>query len=637
MTNVRRTLAGSLALALLCLAVYWPGLAGGFLFDDYANLVLDPDWKVTALEWSQWRRAALHGIASDSGRGLAMLSFAANHYFTGLDPWPMKATNLMMHLGNSILVLLLSRRLLAKARQSGPAPGEFAAWAITAAWMVHPLQVSSVHYIVQRMEIGAQGFTLLSLLCYVIARDTELVGRRAWPWLAASVAAMAMGLGFKESALLLPLFALLVEWTLYRFKSRDGHRSPAWIRFHLSMILVGIAVYLIVVLPRYLPAEAYSGRDFSLYERLITQPRVLWMYVGQVLWPAPQHLVFYYDQVRASTGLLQPPSTLWSLLGITALAALALASVRRLPLFSLGLGWFLVAHAVTSNVVPLELAFEHRNYLALLGILLAIAGLLTTISGAWEVGTRRLLMVLPVLTLAGLCFLQSLTWSTPVGLATSLASRNPDSARASYALATEWFGISGDNPDNLFWNLAFEEFGNAANQERGSGAGEQGQIIMLSRSGLPVPDKIWNSLRARLQGAGSSAEQESLLYTLVNCRVRSDCRLDDAQLQRTLARAVDQKPNSPVLHAQYANFAFNIMRDPPLALDLMREASRLAPNEPAYLAGLLKFMLASKLHAVGEVDAGLMRLRAANTEGQLDGEIAEIQALMNNPSQGANR
>ena len=79
-----------LLLVAVGLAVYWPGLGGGFIFDDYPNLVYDPDWKVTTLHWVDWERALALGISSDSGRPLALLSFAINYYFTGLDPAAMK-------------------------------------------------------------------------------------------------------------------------------------------------------------------------------------------------------------------------------------------------------------------------------------------------------------------------------------------------------------------------------------------------------------------------------------------------------------------------------------------------------------------------------------------------------------------
>lgn len=627
MKTTSHHVAAYASLVLLAVAIYWPGLAGGFLFDDFPNLVFDPDWKVTSSEWSQWRRAASQGIASEGGRGLALLSFAANHLFTGLDPWPMKLTNVLMHAGNGILMLLLCRRIFAKARSFGPAPGDFVAWAIAAAWLLHPMQVSTVLYVVQRMEIGSQGFTLLALLFYFVARERQCAGTRAWPWLAGAAAATLLGLGFKESALLVPLYAGLIEVTLFRFRTHGGTASRGWKTSYLLLLLSGAFVYLFVVLPPYLHAGAYGSRDFTLYERLITQPRILCMYLGQILWPAPDRLLFYYDQVRASTGLLHPLSTLWSLLLIAALAVCAIAARNRRPLLALGIGWFLASHFLTSNIVPLELAFEHRNYLALFGVLLTISGLFAGSVREWEPATRRLLILLPVVTLGGLTFLQSLTWATPLGLDMSLASRNPDSIRASYALGTQWMQMSGGDSNQPLWGLAFEEFGHAAALPYGSGLGEQGQIFMLARAGKPVPPALWQQLRRKLAGKGVTVEQEALLHSLVECRVRSQCRYKDVELQKTLLQVVSDNPGSVVSRIQYSNFAYNVMQDQELAVALMRDAIRLEPENAISRAGLVKQLLASNLHSSQEVERELAWLRAANSNGQLDAELAEIEAL----------
>lgn len=627
MKTINRFPAACVALVLLALAIYWPGLAGGFLFDDFPNLVLDPDWKVTSPEWSQWRRAASQGIASEGGRGLALLSFAANHLFTGLDPWPMKLTNVLMHAVNGILVLLLCRRIFAKARSFGPAPGDFVAWAIAAAWLLHPMQVSTVLYVVQRMEIGSQGFTLLAVLFYVVARERQCAASRAWPWLAGAAASTLLGLGFKESALLVPLYAGLIEVTLFRFKTHEGMVSRAWTASFWLLFLSGTSLFLFFVLPPYLHADAYSSRDFTLYERLITQPRILSMYLGQILWPDPEKLLFYYDQVRASTGLLHPVSTLWSIVLIAGLAISAVVARNRRPLLTLGIGWFLISHFLTSNVVPLELAFEHRNYLAILGVLLLIGGVFAGTGRTWEPATRRIVILLPVATLGGLTLLQCLTWSTPLGLAMNFATVNPSSIRATYALGKEWMDMSGGDSSQPLWSLALKEFTHAASLPHGLGQGEQGQIFMLARAGKPVPPALWDQLRQKLAGRRLRVEQEGLLRTLVECRVRSQCQYEDIQLQMTLVQVVSNNPDSIVSRVQYSNFAFNVMQDHALAIVLMRDAIRLDPSSAQLRSGLVKMLLASKLHDGSEVERELAWIRAANTAGQLDAVLAEIDAL----------
>ena len=86
----------------------------------------------------------------------------------------------------------------------------------------------------------------------------------------------------------------------------------------------------------------------------------------------------------------------------TALLATALALRNRLPFFSLGVLWFFAAHFLTSNVVPFELVFEHRNYFAALGILLAVFDLVRRLPlrdgpGIMKVGVGAVLVGLMAL------------------------------------------------------------------------------------------------------------------------------------------------------------------------------------------------------------------------------------------------
>ena len=124
----RQQIAGLLALLAVTTAIYWAGLGGGYAFDDFPNIVNNPALHVTRLVWNQWLAAMLSSPASALQRPLAMLSFAINHYFTGLDPRPMKLTNLCIHLLNAVLVYGLIRSLLRAARElpcSPPRSGRF--------------------------------------------------------------------------------------------------------------------------------------------------------------------------------------------------------------------------------------------------------------------------------------------------------------------------------------------------------------------------------------------------------------------------------------------------------------------------------------------------------------------------------
>ena len=618
--------ATSLLVSLVMAAglwVFWSGLHGGFIFDDHPNLVEDADWKVVSLEPEQWARAIGAGIASGTGRPLAMFTFALNHYFTGMDPVALKLTGLLMHALNGGLVLLLCMRLLSlmPAREASERLGRYAAACVAIAWTVHPIQVSTALYVVQRMEVGAHTGVLLALLAYVAARGRQIEGRTSWPFWALGVLAWVLGLGFKESALLLPGYALVVEGLAFRFRSADRKAESMIKAVYLLGILAAAGVFVFKVVPWALRPETYAFRDFDLQERLLTQPAVLLTYLRDMLLPYPERLTFYYDNYPVASSLVSVDV----MLGLGALAVVLLGAIQvrhRWPLVTCGVLFFFIAHALTSNVIPLELAFEHRNYFALLGVLVAVAQLM-----AWAVRPlsreiARTLGALAVLCLGLLGAMQAHAWGDPFRLAYTLASRNPDSPRAGYGLGVALLDRAGTNHDSPLVSLAIAEFEHAASIGT-SPLADQGLIVALSRSGRDVPAATWERFRGKLRRHDAGVEDISALRGVLECRIRQLCHYDDQQLLDTVLVAVERNPGSPLVLVQYSNFAWNVAADPQLAITLMREAVRLDPRDLQYQVNLLRFLAAAGGHDVEaqELKAGL---EAGDPHGAFRDQIPEL-------------
>lgn len=578
-------------LPILILGLYAPGLAGGFIFDDFPNLVQDPSWKLTAFNRAQVWQALQGGIASSTGRPLATLSFAFNHLLTGLDPFWLKLSNVTLHACNAVLVWMLVRRLLARTGPRGE-PGGYAALIVATAWALHPLQVSTVLYVVQRMEIGAATGTLLALWCYLHLRDNQRGGRRSWPWAVAALAAMALGAGFKETALLTPGYAFLIELCLYRFRDPAGHRSRGWLYGYLLLGAVAAGSLAMMATPLLDFDPDTSARNFTPVQRLMTQGPVLAMYLGQILLPVPAWLRFYYDNFPVSTGLLSPPATLaaWScLLGLLAGAA---AAWRRWPLTTLGIGWFLLGHALTSNVLMLELAFEHRNYLPLLGVVLALVQPLQWMGRRLHGDAKAVLALLPLLALAGLCLIEVATWGNPTRLDWTLENRNPTSPRASYALGARLLDNAAGDSSTPAWSMARAQFEVASRLPGAPPLALQALLIMDGRSGHAIPPAMWQRFATQLTARAISAEGSGALYAITQCRIEGRCVFDDRQLLATYLQVLERNPRDPTLITQYANFAWNVLHDRPLAIRAAREAVSISPTPP-YQVALAKFLLAN--------------------------------------------
>lgn len=630
---VVRGWAGIAALAALVLSMFWAGLGGGFIFDDYPNLVDDPAWKLLHLDFPGLMQVWQSGISSPAGRPLAMLSFAFSHALGGGDVWSLKLGGLLLHVFNACLAALLLRRLLVLAGERARIGPYWAAFLAAAIWALHPLQVSSVLYVVQRMEVGAASGVLLGLLAYLRARQALCADERFWPWALLAVAAGLLGLGFKETAVLLPLYALWLELLLLRFKGRDGEPMAWLVALYAGGAVLAVVAYCLWMVPEYAGVERFFGRNFGTTERLLSQGPILLMYLQQALSAWPELLHFYYDDYPVSSGLLAPVMTLWAWLGLAALAFSALWAGRRLPLYSLGICWFFSAHLLSSNILPLELAFEHRNYFALLGLVLAALTIALAVGRRLTVGAGPTLAVVLVVYVAVMGMVQVLTWSEPTRLALTLSSRAPNSERASYELGKQLYGLSAGDADAPLWTLAREEFVRAAALPDSSPLSEQAILIMDAKAGRPDDPAMWKGLQYKVASRDMGVQVLAAVEGVVQCRTSGECRFDDdAQLQQVLVIALDRNPQSARLHARYAEFAFSVMGDDALARNLLHEAIRLDPEQPVFHLLLARILIAagdSSEELDGrELFAALQRAQQLDVHGEHAEEIQRLRSAV---------
>lgn len=618
--------AAFVLLPVLGALIFLPGLGGGFLFDDQPNLVNDPDWKLDHLSWGALAQMFGSGIASAAGRPLAMLSFAVNHIFTGTEPMPLKATGLAMHLLNALLVGLFVSKLLAMRTTLQEKTRPLVTWAVAFVWMVHPLQVSSALYIVQRMEVGAATGILLSLLCYLRARGAMCDGRRAWPWWLGVALASGFGFGFKETALLLPGYSLLLEVFVLRFVAPTLAQRRLLVGAYVIGGLVCLVIFFGWVVPSALSPVAYATRDFSLSERLYSQLPALLLYLRQMLLPWPESLWFYYDNFPISHGLLHPVSTLVAALILLGLALGGWLIRVRWPLTAFGIAWFLVSHSLTSNVHPLELVFEHRNYLALLGVVLVLIQPLQAALKSTTVEACRLLLI-PLLAYVGaMGYIQALSWGDPMRLALTLTTRNPESPRAGYEYGRQLLALAGNDSRSLGWSMAVGEFEHAAALPNSSPLADQALIVLGARVGNPVPDPVWDRFAEKVLRRPAGPQELSAVNGVVECRIAGSCKFADEQrLFNLLVEVVQRNPRSSRLRAIYANYAFNVMRDPDLAMRMIREAVMLSPTDPGYWMWLVRMGLASDLLEFRDADEALDLLNRSNGRGIYTEDIERLQ------------
>ncbi len=420
-----------LALTAVC---YLPSLSGPFLFDDLPNLMglarigglFDLDfWTYTT-----------YGISGPTGRPLALFSFALQHAAWPVDMAAFHRVSLGLHLVTGALCALLLLRL---ARSWWPGdPGRAQTLAVVAAglWLLHPIQVSTVAYVVQRMTILATLFTVLGLIGWthgrlLVARSPDRVAGYLW-------AAVGIGAGgllavlSKETGVLLLAYALVLEHTVLR----ELPAPLAWRRARHLLLHAPALLFCTLVAWRWdqLILEKYSIREFGLGERLLTQSRVLIEYLGLIVAPTPSRLTLFHDDYFASRGLLDPLSTLPALLAVLALIGLGGWLRARAPVLAFAILWYFAGHLLESTFLPLELYFEHRNYLPLLGPACA-AAYYSQIALA-RLTTRHARIVVPALFavlalgFTALTYTEAMIWGRPTALAPIWSAEHPTSLRA---------------------------------------------------------------------------------------------------------------------------------------------------------------------------------------------------------------
>ncbi len=430
-------------LLVLTAWVYWPGLAGPALLDDAANLE-----RVQAL-------ASKQGFAIDVltdnpsgplGRPLSMASFMLDLYLLDGGIWGAKLTNLLIHLLTGLLVWLFSLQVFTALGLSRR--HEYARW-VAALWLLAPLLVSTTLYMVQRMAQLATLFSLLALSCYLHWRRQGAGGSWRSPWWILSLLAVVLAILSKENGLLALPLLLLVELAILQPRDHPRARGSfvdGLLRLHLVLLalgVLGVAAYLLLFFDSVL--AAYGIRDYTLVERLLTQPRILWHYLAQLLWADRGALGLYHDAYPFSTAIAAPSATLWSLLGWLLVLAAAFMSLRYRRWRGVGFGllFFLVGHALEGSVFALELYFEHRNYLPAVGLFLALVCMLDAAIGRipaaalWQRGVLTLLLAHATLATAA----ETEVWSSGRLFHLVAVNRFPDSVRANEGLALEMAGL----------------------------------------------------------------------------------------------------------------------------------------------------------------------------------------------------
>ena len=634
--------AGACALAIL---VYLPGLSGGFALDDYTNVSQNPAIAIHELSWASLSHAALSFEAGPAMRPLSMASFALNAYFTGTeDASYFKITNLLIHLVNGLLVACLLWRLLGAYREhhAPEIPPQRLHWlALLAAalWLVHPLNLTPVLYVVQRETALSSLFVLLGLNIYIWSRERQFgAGGRTWAiWLGIPFFTLAAVL-CKESGALLPVYALVLELFLFRFHRRDGGLDRSITLFYLVFLVVpGCAGLAWALFGHHGAFLNYAGRDYGLRERLLSESRVVWLYIRWTLLPDVASLGLYHDDIAPSRGLLQPATTLFSIAGLVALLAASWLLRRRRPLVALGIAWFLAGQLMESSIFPLELAYEHRCYLPDLGLIIALLSLVYPLQArSHAVLVRYAALVCFIGLCAAMTWQRAHNWRDNLTFASTEALHHPESPYATYMLGQTYANLALMTDKNQYQNAVIT-LQAAAAVPNSTIIPDVSLVLVEAQLRGHVEPGVLARIADKLRNRKISASDIQGLEALGDCVDKANCVLPHADMQAIFEAALANPYLAELreTHANilviYGNFiAYTGAQDIPKARELMGEAAALVPTEPQYQANLVTMDLnmGDKARAAKDLD-GLRRL---DYLGHLDSMIAGYEAQIGAPA-----
>ncbi|PTU30786.1 hypothetical protein CJD38_14295 [Stenotrophobium rhamnosiphilum] len=616
--------------------MYWPGLYGSYLFDDYPNIVNNTDLQISALTVPDVTRAALSSPSSEFKRPLASLSFSANYFLTGLNPFWMKLTNLLIHLLNGVLTYTLALALIRNASShtattsNARDPRWIALW-ISAAWLLLPINLTAVLYVVQRMESLANLFVLLGLVGYVHARQQMQTSNQGFVAAVGSLLlASSLGLLSKETAVMTPLYAATIEWALFGARSANQRRDYRIIALFLIVLAIPLVIGLIWQLPRLLNSGAWANRNFDLPQRLLTEARIVVDYIHWTLLPTPKALSFYHDDYLVSTGWLKPWTTLLCAFILAALTALVIGLRKRAPLISLGLGLFLGGQLLTATILPLELVYEHRNYFASFGLLLALIPLLTAGSEHLPAASARYILLGGLLSLWAVVTISTASaWGSPLILSQTLAERAPNSPRAQYGLGYTYIVLSKYDRHSSFTTAAYAPLEKAMRLPNASILPEQALIMMNARMQQPIKIEWWDSLAAKLKARKASSQDEGSLEALAKCAEKAECIFDQGPMLQAFLAALSHPYPSARLLAIYGTYAWNVMGDRTLGEKMLAEAVALAPSQTPYRITLAKMLILQGRK--NDADQEIAKLELLNLGGRLNADMAALRSLPETP------
>lgn len=445
-----------LLILVLCIIVYWVGLKGNFLFDDYPNLQDLGTYGVID-NWDKARNFISNGFAGPTGRPISLASFLIDANTWPTSAYPFKYTNLMIHLLNGVL-LCWATLLLLKNYNYNEKKAIWISLVTTAIWLLHPYMVSTTLYIVQRMAQLATLFTLVGIIGYLKSRLLlKTKPKLAYLYMAIVIIICTLLATYsKENGALLPLLILVIE-----FCNPNKNHKPTWQWRTIFLWLPSLAISVLMLKYVTFAENPWPNRNFNMIERLYSETRIVTEYLFNLIIPQIEFKGLYQDGFVISRSLIRPITTLYSTIFLTLLFFSSFILHKKFPLFAVAILFFFAAHLMESTVIGLELYFEHRNYTAALFLFLPFASGLYSLRQHINYHLVNFIVIIVLAILSFFTYERTKLWGNTEELQLYWAKISPNSPRAQNSIAEVLLNQGKYRESNQFLEQAIHRMPNS--------------------------------------------------------------------------------------------------------------------------------------------------------------------------------
>ncbi len=612
LTECRRNVFAFVSLFLLLLLTYSNTFDASWHFDDENNILNNKPLHLVELNIQNIKKTF---FADWNGSGklyrpVACLSFALNYYFGGTKIFGYHLTNFIIHFLSSIFLFLFVYHTLnlpiLKARY-GPY-SYFIALISAVLWAINPVQTQAVTYVVQRMTSMAGLFCIMTMYFYLKGKTSTPKLLRSTHYLF-SIGCGILALGSKENAVMLPVVILIYDLFLLQGVTKKNLKRYSF--FLLIAVLVCLALALFIAGPSIFNPKSlisgYQNRGFTLPERLLTEPRVILFYVSLLLYPMPDRLCLEHG-ITLSTSLITPISTVMSIAAILLILCMAAAGARKRPLISFCIIFFFLNHLIEASVFPLELIFEHRNYLPSMLFFVPLSILLS--NGIRFFSKKRVLrgflIMFVILVLIGWghsTYARNGIWKNDGLLSFDCIEKYPDLARPHHNLARFYaknkrqqdaineyrISLSKQNINNLagknwtYYNLGsiYQELGKDKqamfNYEQAQKYQPSFAPTHIRKGQLFVKKGLYDRAETEFQKALQAQKQSPAALTSLG-----HLYLRTGQTEKALGylnQALESSPKDPHIMRRLG-YAYRLKGQPGKAFMLFEKSMQINPNDP---------------------------------------------------------